>query len=166
MSADSKSKPAPSAAVDPSAALVSFWAQWMEQSSRGTQAILEAVQSTTDPNQLQKRWMDAMSDSFEDLYRTPAFMEMMRRNLKAMTDMKTMQDQVVHGAARELGLPLANDIAGLFERLNSTEQTILKRLESIENRLESIEHGPADAEVNGAAKKKTTPGTPRESRRK
>jgi len=53
--------------------------------------------------------------------------------------MKRMQDNIVKDAARHLGMPLAEDITGLFDRLNSTEQKILKRLDAIEERLRSIE---------------------------
>jgi len=45
MSTDSKSEATPDAAADPANALFSFWTQWMEQSTRGTQAMLEAMQS-------------------------------------------------------------------------------------------------------------------------
>ena len=58
--------------------------------------------------------------------RSPAFLEAMQRNLKAMTDLKSMQDQVVQDMARHVGVPLASDIHGLFERLHSVEQTILR----------------------------------------
>ena len=63
----------------------------------------------------------------------------MRQQLKAITDLKTMQDQVVKGAARHLGMPLADDVFGLFERLHSTEQTIIDRLQAMEERLKAIE---------------------------
>jgi hypothetical protein len=139
MSTDSNTKTAPEEGTDPTAAIANFWLQWMEQSSRGTQALLEAVQSVSDPNQFQKRWTDVMSETADNFMRTPAFMEMMRRNLKALTDLKVMQDQVVKGTARQLGMPLADDITGLFERLDSTEQKILSRLRAIEDRLEAIE---------------------------
>jgi hypothetical protein len=124
---------------DPSGMVAHFWTQWLEQASRGTQAMLEAMQGMGDPQQLQRRWLDALSESVEQFMRTPAFMEMMRNNLKTVTDMKVMQDQIVHGTARQLGLPLADDITGLFERLHSTEQTILNRLQAIEDRLRAIE---------------------------
>ncbi len=142
MATDSKNPTASEAAADPTAALASFWAQWMEQSTRGTQALLEVMQSAGDPQQLQQRWLDAVSRSLEDFMRSPAFMELLKRNLKAITDLKTTQDRFVKDAARQLGTPLADDITGLFERLHSTEQTILSRLRAIEDRLKAIEAKP------------------------
>lgn len=140
MSAESKNTADPDHGVgEPSAALMTFWVQWMEQASRGTQAILEAVQTVSDPAQLQRRWSDVMSEAAEDFMRTPAFMEAMRRNLKNLTDAKRMQDNFVQDTARHLGIPLADDITGLFERLNSTERKILTRLQAIEDRLAAIE---------------------------
>ena len=64
---------------------------------------------------------------------------MMKQQLKAVTDLKGMQDQVIQDTARQFGLPLAADITGLFERLHSTEQNILNRLQAIEDRLKAIE---------------------------
>jgi hypothetical protein len=139
-STNNNSNPNPSAVADPAAAISSFWAQWLEQSSQGTQAMMEAMQTSFDPQQIQRRWLDAMSRSFDDFMRTPAFMELMKNNLKAVTDLKGMQNQMIEDTARQFGIPLVGDIAGLFERLQSTEQTILNRLEAIEDRLKAMEH--------------------------
>jgi len=139
MSTDSKSEPTPDAAADPATALFSFWTQWLEQSTRGTQAMLEAMQTASDPQQAQRHWVDAVSSSIEDFMRTPVFMEAMKRNLKMTTDLKRLQDQTLQGAALHLGQPMAADITGLFERLNSTEQTIVARLRAIEERLKAVE---------------------------
>ncbi|MFO0953245.1 MAG: hypothetical protein U0835_19230 [Isosphaeraceae bacterium] len=151
MSADSKTNPSANGAMDPMSAVISFWSQWMEQSTRGTQAILEAMASVSDPKEMERRWVQSMSETAENFMRTPAYMEMMRRNLKAVTDMKRMQDNVVLDTVRHLGLPVADDITGLFERLNSTEQKILGRLKAIEDRLEAIEAG---MNGSGASSKK------------
>jgi len=144
MSADSdnNSKTKPGAAADPTSMVAAFWAQWLEQSTRGTQALLEITQGVGDPQQTQQRqqrWLETAAESFDSFLRTPPFMELMRQQLKVITDLKTMQDQVVKGAARHLGMPLADDVFGLFERLNSTEQTIINRLQAIEDRLQAIE---------------------------
>jgi hypothetical protein len=144
MSADSdkNSQAKPDAAADPSSVVAAFWTQWLEQSARGTQAILELMQGVGSPQQhkeRQERWLETAAESFDSFFRTPPFMELMRQQLKAITDLKVMQDQMVKGAARHLGMPLADDVFGLFERLNSTEQTILNRLEAIEERLRVIE---------------------------
>ena len=138
-STETKTKPNSAAVVDPATAMATFWAQWLEQSSRGTQALLEVMQTAGDPQQLQRRWLDAVSRSLDDFMRTPAFLELLKINLKAMTDFKGLQDQVIEDTARQLGMPLAKDITGLFERLHSTEQTILARLQAIEDRLKAIE---------------------------
>ena len=139
-STESKTKPSSSVATtDPSTMIASFWTQWLEQSSRGTQALLEVMQGAGDPQQLQRRWLDAMSRSLDDFMRTPTFLQLVGNNLKAVTDMKGMQDQVIQDTARHFGMPLAADITGLFERLHSTEQNIINRLQAIEERLKAIE---------------------------
>lgn len=139
-STESQTEPNSSAAAtDPSLLIASFWTQWLEQSSRGTQALLEVMQGTGDPQQLQRRWLDAISRSLDDFMRTPTFMQLVGNNLKAVTDLKGMQDQVIQDTARHFGMPLAADITGLFERLHSTEQNIVNRLQAIEERLKAIE---------------------------
>lgn len=138
-STQTQSKPDAGAAADPSAMMASFWAQWLEQSSRGTQALLEVMQSAGDPQQLQRHWLDAVSRSLDDFMRSPAFMELLKNNLKAVTDLKSWQDSVVQDTARQVGIPTAADITGLYERLHSTETVILNRLKAIEERLKAIE---------------------------
>ncbi len=134
-----ETKPNSSAPTDPASMMAAFWAQWLEQSSRGTQALLEVMQKAADPQQIQRHWLDAVSRSLDDFMRTPAFLEVLKNNLTAMTDMKSLQDQVIQDTARQFGMPLAADITGLFERLHSTEQTILGRLDAIEARLKATE---------------------------
>src|SRR5271157_3601212 len=138
-STESKTKPNSSVATDPSTIMASFWTQWLEQSSRGNQALLEAMQTVGDPQQIQRRWLDAVSQSLDDFMRTPTFLELLGNNLKTITDLKGMQDEVIQDTARHFGLPLAADITGLFERLHSTEQNILNRLQAIEEQLKGIE---------------------------
>lgn len=92
-----------------------------------------------DPQQIQRHWLDAVSQSLDGFMRTPAFLEAMQRNLKTVTDLKILQDQFTKDFARQVGIPTAADITGLFERLNSVEQEILARLRVLETRLKSIE---------------------------
>jgi len=139
MPTDSKPDATPDSAAEPATALFSFWTQWLEQSTRGTQAMLEAMQTASDPQQAQRHWVEAVSHSIEDFMRTPVFMEAMKRNLKMMTDLKGLKDQALQGVAQHLGQPTVADITGLFERLNSTEQTIVTRLRAIEERLKAVE---------------------------
>ena len=138
-SSNNSSNPSTSAVADPAAAMSTFWAQWLEQSSQGTQAMMEVMRTAFDPHEIQRRWLDALSRSFDDFMRSPAFLELMKNNLKAVTDLKGMQDQMIQDTARQFGIPLVGDVAGLFERLHSTEQIILNRLEAIEDRLKAIE---------------------------
>jgi hypothetical protein len=138
-STDTATKPGPNSPTDPASMIASFWAQWLEQSSRGTQALLEVMQAAGDPQQVQRRWLDAVAASLDAFMRTPAFLELLKTNLKAVTDLKGLQDSVVQDAARQVGMPTAADITGLYERLHSTEQAILSKLGKIEDRLKALE---------------------------
>lgn len=118
---------------------VSFWSQCFEHAGAQTKAMLDTLQGAKDVEDLHRRWLAALSQSLDSFMRTPMFMEMMKQNLKSMTDLKMAQDQTGQAVARHLGAPLASDITGLFERLNSIEQSILTRINKIEGRLKSIE---------------------------
>jgi hypothetical protein len=166
MSTNSQTQATSDPVADPAASLFSFWTQWMEQSARGTQAMLEAMQSAGDPQQMQRHWLDAVARSIEDFMRTPVFMEAMKRNLKMVTDLKRLQDQAVQGVAHQLGQPLAADIVGSFERLNSTERTIVTRLQAIEDRLKAIEaklNSPAVPRHRAAAEEASKAPVPQSS---
>lgn len=128
-----------SAQPDPASQIAAFWTEWFTQSNDQARTILEALRGAGDPQAMQKRWLDAMAQSLDGFMRTPAFLEAMQRNLKMMTDLKAMQDQVVQDVARHTGAPLASDITGLFERLDSAERSLQNRLKAIENRLKAIE---------------------------
>jgi hypothetical protein len=124
---------------DPSFPFAGLWTGYLEQADAQSKAMLECFQSFGDPQQMQRRWLDSLSQSLDSYMRSPAFLEGLQRNLRAMTDLKAFQDQVVQDIAHQAGIPLASDIFGLFERLYSVERTILSRLKAIEDRLGTIE---------------------------
>ena len=124
---------------DPSFPFAGLWAGYLEQADAQSKAMLDCFQSFGDPQQMQRRWLDSLSQSLDSYMRSPAFLEGLQRNLRAMTDLKAFQDQVVQDIAHQVGIPLASDIFGLFERLYSVERTILSRLKAIEDRLGTIE---------------------------
>jgi hypothetical protein len=116
-----------------------IWTEYFNQTETQSRAMIEGMKALGDPQKLQQRWLEALAASFDSFMRSPAFLEAMRQNLKMMTDMKKLQDQVIEDTARHIGVPLASDIHGLFERLNGVEQSILSRLQAIETRLETTE---------------------------
>jgi hypothetical protein len=119
--------------------MATFWTTCLEQADAQSKAMLEYFQALGNPQQFQRQWLQMLSQSLDNFMRSPAFLEAMQRNFKAMTDLKALQDQMIEDAARQIGAPLASDIYGLFERLHSVEQTILSRLKAIEGRLAAIE---------------------------
>jgi hypothetical protein len=125
--------------ADPSDPSAGPWAGSLEQVDARNKALFECLRAFGDPKQMQRRWFEAPSKNIESYPRSPACLEAMQRNLKAMTDLEAFQDQMVQEVARHVGMPLASDIFGLFERLHSVEHTILARLKAIEGRLDTIE---------------------------
>jgi hypothetical protein len=137
-----------SSSVDPAFPFAGLWNGYLEQADAQGKAMLECLQSFGDPQKMQKSWLETLSRNLDTYLRSPAFLDLLQRNLKAMTDVKAFQDQVVQDIARQVGLPLASDIYGLFERLHSVDNAIVSRLKAIEGRLASIEARLADETIH------------------
>jgi hypothetical protein len=116
-----------------------FWSRTIEQSQEQTSAVLEAMQGAPDLETLRRRWLDSLSKNIDMFMRSPAFLEAMRRNFEAMTEMKSHSEEAAQNLARETGIPRISDVSGLFERLRLAQEVILDRLSAIERRLEAIE---------------------------
>jgi hypothetical protein len=116
-----------------------FWSKTIEQSKEQSAALLEAMQGIPDPEALRRRWLDSLSNNLDTFLRSPAFLEAMRRNFEAMTEMKSHGEEAAQSVARETGIPRLSDVSGLFERLRLAQVLILDRLSAIERRLEAIE---------------------------
>ncbi len=146
------------AATVPPNPVMEFWNEYFQKSGDQSRAFLESLQSMADPQRLQQKWLDVLGQNFDEFMRSPAFLEMMRQNVKTMTDLKKTQDQAIEETSRHFGAPLASDIHGLFERLSIIERGLLSRLESIEERLEAITRGGG---VGVEAKAPATPARPK-----
>jgi len=157
MSSD-KSNEGLSSAADPARDFLEFWKNYFEQTAIQTRILLEGMQGGKSLDQLHNQGLASLSDSLDGFMRTPAFLEVLKQSLKRMIDLKQMQDQVTQAVSHQTGLPLTADITGVFERVHSAEQTILKQLAMLDDRLKAIEKtlnsGPA--EKNPKRKKATT----------
>jgi len=116
-----------------------FWSSTFDQSKEQTLALLEAMPGVPDLEALRRRWLDSLAKNLDILLRSPAFLEAMRRNFEAMTEIKTHGEEAAQKIAREAGVPRLSDISGLFERLRLAQEVILDRLSAIDRRLETIE---------------------------
>jgi len=145
-------------AIDPAREFLEFWRNYFEQTAIQTRVLLETMQGGKPQEQLHSQWLGTLSESLDGFMRTPAFLEVLKQSLKRMTDLKMTQDQMAQSVAQQAGLPLAADITGLFERVNSAEQTILKRLEGLDERLRAVESAlhpsPAGGKNPNPARKK------------
>lgn len=118
---------------------VEYWMKLYEQNTEWTQALMAGVPPDVDPTTVRKQWMGAMTKSIEAYMRTPAFLEGMRRNAEAMTATKVTSELAKREIARESGMPHIEDISGLYDRLETANEVLLGRLQSIEDRLAAIE---------------------------
>jgi len=157
MSSD-KSSEGRSSAADPARDFLEFWTNYFEQTAIQTRILLEGMQGGKSLDLLHTQGLESLSQCLDGFMRTPAFLEVLKQSLKRMIDLKQMQDQMSQSVAQQTGLPLAADVRGVFERVHSAEQTILKQLAKLDDRLKAIEKtlnsGPA--EKNPKRKRATT----------
>jgi len=157
MSSDKSSEGRISAA-DPARDFLEFWTNYFEQTAIQTRILLEGMQGGKSLDLLHTQGLESLSQCLDGFMRTPAFLEVLKQSLKRMIDLKQMQDQMSQSVAQQTGLPLAADVTGVFERVHSAEQTILKQLAKLDDRLKAIEKtlnsGPA--EKNPKRKRATT----------
>jgi len=116
-----------------------FWTQMFEQRSDWMQVMMAGAPAKMDLQTLRKRWLDALTKSIDAYVRTPAFLESMRKNFDAMTAIKTSSELAKREMSRQAGMPYVEDIAGLYERLQTSHDLVLARLATIDQRLASIE---------------------------
>jgi hypothetical protein len=148
--ASAQGKETTSSEPDPAREFLEFWKHYFEQSAIQTRILFEGMQGGKSLDQAHNQWLGTLSESFESFMRTPAFLEMLKQTLKRMVELKQLQDQATKSIVQQTGLPLAADVTGVFERIQSAEQTILRRLAALDDRLKVIETtlGSAPAERN------------------
>lgn len=118
---------------------VDFWSSYIEQTNDATRQLIEEFDGQTDAKTWQRRWFDAVSKSMDAYMRSPAFLQTMKQNTDVVVKAKRQANDFAAEFARNANVPTANDISGLFERLHSVEEVILRRLNQIEERLGSLE---------------------------
>jgi hypothetical protein len=159
MSSDkSKENEGVSSAADPARDFLEFWKNYFEQTAIQTRILLESMQGGKSLDQLHNQGLASLSESLDGFMRTPAFLEVLKQSIKRMIDLKQMQDQLAETVAQQTGVPLKTDVTGVFERVHSAEQTILKQLAMLDDRLKAIEKtlNLSPAEKNPKRKRATT----------
>jgi len=126
---------------------VDFWTQYAKQANDATREFLDGIDDQANIKTFQRRWFDTVSKSMDAFMRSPAFLQTMKQNTDAAIKMKRQADDLAAEIARNANIPTATDISGLFERLHSVEETILSRLNRIDERLEAIEEKIGSGEL-------------------
>ena len=116
-----------------------FWSSYVKQADETTREYLDGLDGSEEVKTWQRRWFDAVSKSLDAYLRSPAFLQAMKHNTELAIKTKRQADDFVAEAARNMNIPTATDISGLFERLHSVEEVILTRLARIDERLQKIE---------------------------
>jgi hypothetical protein len=119
--------------------LLEFWQKYFEEGTRQTQDLMTGFREAFDPAAMRRRWLEALAESLDRYMRTPAFLEAMRRNFEAVTQLKSASEDWARDVSRATGIPRISDISGLFERLHIGQEAILARLAGIEHRLDGLE---------------------------
>jgi hypothetical protein len=129
---------------------VDFWSAYISQANDATRDLLDGINGAANAKTWQRNWSDAVSKSMDAYMRSPAFLQMMKRNTELLVISKRQADDFAAEFARNANIPTASDISGLFERLHSVEEVILNQLGRIEDRLTAIEERVGLGEGVGA----------------
>ena len=119
--------------------LLDFWTECIENNQEHVKVLLDSMTGNADLATLRRRWLESLAHSLDSFMRTPVFLEAMRRQFEALTTVKSTAEDLVQECSRNYGIPRIQDISGLFERLKTTQETILMRLAAIEARLAGLE---------------------------
>jgi hypothetical protein len=141
---------------------VEFWMGYFKQADEATREYLEGLDGGAEIRSWQRQWFDAVSKSMDAYMRSPAFLQVVKHGTEFAIKTKRHNDDVSAEIARNVNVPTASDISGLFERmrcrceenqghrravgtgelvdrLRNIEETVLNRLDAIEQRLTAIE---------------------------
>jgi hypothetical protein len=118
---------------------VDLWSDYFNQANDAARVFLDGIDDSIDLKAWQRRWLDSVSKSMDAFMRSPTFLQAMKHNMDVINQTKMRFDDVATEVARNSNIPMASDISGLFERLHSVEEAILRRLGRIDERLTAIE---------------------------
>ena len=118
---------------------VDFWTDYLKQANDATREFFNDLDDNTNAKTLQRKWFDAVAKSMDAYMRSPVFLQAMKHKADAVVKAKQQFDDLATEIARNANIPTAGDISGLFERLHSVEETILRRLGRIDEQLTAIE---------------------------
>ena len=118
---------------------VDFWTDYLKQANDATREFFNDLDDNTNAKTLQRKWFDAVAKSMDAYMRSPVFLQAMKHKADTVVKAKQQFDDLATEIARNANIPTAGDISGLFERLHSVEETILRRLGRIDEQLTAIE---------------------------
>ena len=126
-----------------------YWSGYAEQASQAMKATLGSLDDDTQPNELKRQWLDAVTGSMEAYLRSPFFLPTLKAHIDTLIDVKRRANELSKRTAHNPSSPPANDLAEVLKKLRCEEESPLAQLEEIEKRLAAIEaqHGrSSDAE--------------------
>jgi hypothetical protein len=118
---------------------VDFWTDYLKQANDATREFFNDLDDNTNAKTLQRKWFDAVAKSMDAYMRSPVFLQAMKHKADTVVKAKQQFDDLATEIARNANIPTAGDISGLFERLHSVEEKILRRLGRIDEQLTAIE---------------------------
>lgn len=130
-----------------------YWSRFARESTGTAWQAMPTPMSLVNPASFfrdwERRWMDALSDSFDAYLRSPQFLEWMRHNSDLIVKSKQQSDNVAKEFARNAGIPTASDISGLYERLHSFEDNLIRRIDKELLQRPAAGDPPSGSRTNG-----------------
>ena len=126
-----------------------YWTTYIQQANEAAKTMLESFDGTTDPQVWRRQWLDTVSKSMDAYLRSPFFLQMLKTNIDTLIESKRRANQMHEEMAGGTDSRPAGEWTDLLKKVSDVEESILSRLEQIEERLSAIENklgDPGEAE--------------------
>ena len=116
-----------------------FWTGCFQQAHKAADDLLAGLQSNPDPEVWRKQWLDSATKSMDAYLRSPFFLQLLKAHTDTLVETKRQENERTEAVADEAKISEASKASELLERMDRFEESLLKRLKRIEERLEAIE---------------------------
>jgi small-conductance mechanosensitive channel len=131
-----------------------FWRTWLDFAAKAGTSAAPAFDPDADPQQVtrnfRKMTFDAMTQSTDQLMRSPQFLELMKgwldlsiKTRRQMNDLLTDVHHGMQGVAREDVSSLQLSLRHVEDRTVELAEQLAARLDAVDRRLEQLEQAPS-----------------------
>ena len=133
---------------------------WTDSMAKMAQASFTFSPETAPPEllrEIRSGIFKALTHSWEQFLRSPEFLDSMRKMMKNAANFKQMNSELLNRAQHEMQGTNRNDVDAIMLNIRHLESRVLDHLESISDRLTSLESKGNGTPTRATPKKKKAP---------